>query len=50
MLPWHHMGAGCFGNVSENPVSSLFRADTLNIEPAGSPQTLAIQPRHAPQL
>lgn len=36
MLQWRHMGAGCFGNVSDKPVSSLFRTDTLNTEPSGS--------------
>jgi len=50
MLPWHHLGAEWLGNVSDKPASSLFGADILNIEPAGFPQTLAIEPRNAPKL
>jgi hypothetical protein len=35
--PWRHMDAGCVANVSEKLASSLFRANTLKIEAAGSP-------------
>ena len=50
MLPWHHMGTGWFGNVSYKLAWPLLKADTLNIEPAGYPQTQVIKPRSAPKL